>query len=75
MVEISNTQGYAYDVKGVSVFYLKLKWRDLLHHYITCEDHYGLVFLYHIHLLMVFTGHKLNLSYFLYKSLAKMENV
>ena len=66
VAEILTLKYYAYDVKGMSVSYLKPKWRDLLHHYITDECLYDLVFLYHIHLLMDFTSHKINFPYFLY---------
>lgn len=40
--------------------------------FITCEKQYGVILLYHVQLLMVFLGYKLNMSYFLYKIFSKM---
>jgi hypothetical protein len=65
-----------YNPKGMHVTNLKNKWCDLIlivKWYITCEGHYGLVFYYHFHLLMVFIGYQLNFPYYFHKSLSKME--
>jgi hypothetical protein len=51
------------------------RWHDLLlilKHFITCEGRYGLVFLYHIHLLMIFLGFKPNMPLYMFMSLHKM---
>jgi hypothetical protein len=63
--------------KGKSVSLLKIRWHGLLavlRQFVTCEDHYGLVFLYHIRLLMHFIGFQLNMSFYLLRSLYKMSN-
>lgn len=53
------------------------KWNDLLYvlqKFLTCEGRYSLTFLYHIHLLFHFESDKLiNFSYYLLRSLEKME--
>jgi hypothetical protein len=54
----------------------KKKWRDILfilHKYVTCEGRYGLVFYYHLRLLMHFIkGNELDMSFYLLNSLKKM---
>jgi hypothetical protein len=61
--------------KGIPITLLKPRWHDLiliLKQFITCEGRYGLVFLYHIRLLMLFLGFKLNMPFYLLMSLYKM---
>jgi hypothetical protein len=61
--------------KGTPITLLKPRWHDLLlilKQFITCEGRYGLVFLYHIRLLMLFLGFKLNMPFYLLMSLHKM---
>jgi hypothetical protein len=64
-----------YDVKGTPINLFKPRWHGLLliiKQFITCEGRYGLVFLFHVHLLMVFLGFKLNMPFYLLKILQKM---
>jgi hypothetical protein len=52
--------------KGTPITLIKPRWHDLLlilKQFITCEGRYGLVFLYHIFLLMIFLGFKLNMPF------------
>jgi len=61
--------------KGTSITLLKPRWHVLLlifKQFITCEGRYGLVFLYHIRLLMIFLGFNLNMPFYLFMSLHKM---
>jgi hypothetical protein len=61
--------------KGIPISFLKPRWHSLiliLKQFITCEGRYGLVFLYHIRLLMLFIGFELNMSFYLLMSLYKM---
>jgi hypothetical protein len=61
--------------KGILVSLLKVRWHGLLavlKQFITCEGRYGLVFLYHVRLLMHFIGFHLNMSFYLLRSLYKM---
>jgi hypothetical protein len=61
--------------RGMPVTMLKQRWHDLLmiiKQFVTCEGQYGLVFLHHLHLLMVFMGYSLNMPYYLHCSLFKM---
>jgi hypothetical protein len=61
--------------KGLPVTMLKQRWHDLLmiiKQFITCEGRYGFVFLHHLCLLMVFMGYKLNMPFYLHRSLFKM---
>jgi hypothetical protein len=61
--------------KGMPVTALKSRWHDLLaiiKQFITCEGRYGLVFLYHLWLLMSFIDFPLNMPHFLLRSLYKM---
>jgi hypothetical protein len=61
--------------KGMPVKALKSRWHDLLaiiKQFITCEGRYGLVFLYHLRLLMSFIDFPLNVPHFLLRSLYKM---
>jgi hypothetical protein len=54
---------------------LKPRWHDLLaiiKQFVTCEGRYGLVFLYHLRLLMNFIGYPLNMPHYLLRSLYKM---
>jgi hypothetical protein len=56
---------------------LKPRWHDLLimvKQFVTCEGRYGLVFLYHLWLLMNFTGYPLNMVHYFLCSLYKMSN-
>lgn len=46
----------------------------IIMNYFTCEGRYSRIYKYHMKLLMHFTGvQRINLSYYLYKSLVKME--
>jgi hypothetical protein len=61
--------------RGMPVSSLKPRWHDLLaivKQFITCEGRFGLVFLYHLQLLMRFIDFPLNMPYFLLRSLYKM---
>jgi hypothetical protein len=61
--------------RGMPVSSLKPKWHDILaivKHFIMCEGIFGLVFLYHLQLLMSFIDFSLNMPYFLLRSLYKM---
>jgi hypothetical protein len=61
--------------KGMPVIALKSRWHDLLtiiKQFVTCEGRYGLVFLYHLWLLMSFIDFPLNMPHFLLRSLYKM---
>jgi hypothetical protein len=54
---------------------LKPRWHDLLvilKQFVTCEGQYGLVFLYHLRLLMNFMGYPLNTLHYFLRSLYKM---
>jgi hypothetical protein len=54
---------------------LKTRWHDLLvivKQFVTCEGRYGLVFLYHLWLLMNFMGYPLNMPHYFLRSLYKM---
>jgi hypothetical protein len=54
---------------------LKPRWHDLLimvKTFMTCEVRYGLVFLYHLRLLMNFMGYPLNMPFYFRCSLYKM---
>jgi hypothetical protein len=54
---------------------LKPRWYDLLmilKQFVTCEGKYGFVFLFHLHLLMVFMGFELSMPHYLHRSLFKM---
>jgi hypothetical protein len=54
---------------------LKPRWHDLLvifKQFVTCEGRYGLVFLYHLRLLMNFIGYPLNMTHYFLRSLYKM---
>jgi hypothetical protein len=61
--------------KGMPVSLLKTRWHGLLailRQFVTCEGRFGLVFLYHIRLLMNFIGFQLNMPFYLLRSLYKM---
>jgi hypothetical protein len=61
--------------RGLPAKMLKPHWYDLLmilKQFITCEGRYGFVFLFHLHLLMVFMGFELNMPHYLHRSLFKM---
>jgi hypothetical protein len=61
--------------RSMSVSSLKPRWHDLLaivKQFITCEGIFGLVFLYHLRLLMSFIDFLLNMPYSLLISLYKM---
>jgi hypothetical protein len=63
--------------KDIPLSYLEPKWQTLLKAilvYITCEGRYNRVLYYHFKLLNHFTGREpLNMPYFFYKTLVKME--
>jgi hypothetical protein len=64
-----------YSVKGTPIVLFQPRWHGLLlilKQFFTCEGRYRLVFLYHVHLLMVFLGFDLNIPFYLLKSLQKM---
>jgi hypothetical protein len=61
--------------KGMPISFLKYQWHDLLavvKQFVTCEGRFGFVFLYHLHLVIIFIGFPLNMSYYLLRSLYKM---
>jgi hypothetical protein len=61
--------------KGMPITTLKPRWHDLLviiKQFVTCEGQYGLVFLYHLWLLMNFIGYPLNMPHYFLRSLYKM---
>jgi hypothetical protein len=61
--------------RGMPATALKSRWHDLLaivKQFVTCEGRYGLVFLYHIWLLMNFIYFPLNIPHYLLRSLYKM---
>jgi hypothetical protein len=61
--------------RGMPVSMLKTQWHGLLEflkQFMTCEGHFGFVFIYHLHLLMNFIGFPLNMPYYLWRSLYKM---
>jgi hypothetical protein len=52
--------------KGMLISFLKAQWHDLLavvKQFFTFEGCFGLVFLYHLRLLMIFMGFPLNIPY------------
>jgi len=62
--------------KGMPISTLKPRWHDLLimvKQFVTCEGRYGLVFLYHLQLLMNFMGYPLNMPFYSLRSLYKMD--
>jgi hypothetical protein len=62
--------------KGMLISLLKIRWHGLLailRKFVTCEGRYGLIFLYHIRLLMNFISFQLNMLFYLLRSLYKME--
>jgi hypothetical protein len=61
--------------KGMPITTLKPRWHELLalvKQFVTCEGRYGLVFMYHLWLLMNFIGYPLNMPHYLLRSLYKM---
>jgi len=61
--------------RGMPITTLKPKWHDLLaivKKFVTCEGRYGLVFLYHLRLLMNFIGYPLNMPHYLLRSMYKI---
>jgi hypothetical protein len=61
--------------RGMPISMLKPRWHDLfiiVKQFVTCEGRYGLVFLYHLHLLMNFMGYPLNMPFYFQRSLYKM---
>jgi hypothetical protein len=67
-----NIDGYE---KGIHVSFLKVRWHGLLSvlkQFLTCEGHYGVVFLYHLWLLIHFIGFHLNVPFYLLRILYKM---
>jgi hypothetical protein len=64
-----------YCVKGIPISLLKPRWYSLLlilKQFFTCKGRYGLVFLYHICLLMNFIGFNLDMPFYLLMSLYNM---
>jgi hypothetical protein len=62
-------------VKGIPIALLKPRWHSLLlimKQFVTCEGQYGLVFLYHICLLMNFIVSDLDIPFYLLMGLYKM---
>jgi hypothetical protein len=61
--------------RGMPISALKPRWHDTLmvvKQFVTCEGRYGLVFLYHLRLLMNFMGYPLNMPFYFQRSLYKM---
>jgi hypothetical protein len=61
--------------RGMPISTLKPRWHDLLmlvKQFVTCEGRYGLVFLYHLCLLMNSMGYPLNMPFYFQHSLYKM---
>lgn len=61
--------------RGIPITALKPRWHDLwaiVKQFVTCEGHYGLVFLYHLRLLMNFIDYPLNMPHYLFRSLYNM---
>jgi hypothetical protein len=61
--------------RGLPTSMLKPRSHNLLmilKQFVTCEGRYGFVFLFHLHLLMVFMGFELSLPHYLHRSLFKM---
>jgi hypothetical protein len=64
--------------RGMPLTNLKPRWHDILaivKQFVTCEGHYGLVFLYHLWLLMNFIDYPLNMPHYLLHSLYKMSKI
>jgi hypothetical protein len=62
--------------RSMSISMLKPRWHDLLmvvKQFVTYEGRYGLVFLYHLQLLMNFMGYPLNMPFYIQRSLYKMD--
>ena len=61
---------------GIDISKFKPMWEtplEMIHNYITCEGRYDRVLICHLHFLMHLSGdQKLNLNYYLLKSLQKM---
>jgi hypothetical protein len=61
--------------KGMPISTLKPRWHNLLvivNQFVTCENRYGLVFLYHLRLFMNFMGYPLNMPHYFLHSLYRM---
>jgi hypothetical protein len=61
--------------KGILISLVKPRWHSLLiifKQFMTCEGQYGLIFLYHIHLLMHFIGFELSMPFYLLITLYKV---
>jgi hypothetical protein len=61
--------------KGTPIVLCKPRWHGLLlmlKQFITCEGRYGLVFMYHVRLSMVFLSFNLNMPFYLLRILQKM---
>jgi hypothetical protein len=61
--------------RGMPISFLKSRWHDLLtvvKQFVTCEGRFGLVFFYHLCLLMSFMGFPFNMPYYLLRRLYKM---
>jgi hypothetical protein len=64
-----------YHIKGIPLELFHTRWHGLLliiKQFITCEGRYGLIFYFHIRLLMVFLGFRLDFPFYLHRSLQKM---
>jgi hypothetical protein len=62
--------------RGMPISTLKPRRHDLwmvVKQFMTCEGRYGLVFLYHLRLLMNFMGYPLNMPFYFHRSLYKMD--
>jgi hypothetical protein len=66
---------YTCCTKDIPNTFLKPRWHSLvliLKQFVTCEGRYGLFFLYHLRLLMIFIGFELNMHFYLLMSLYKL---
>jgi hypothetical protein len=61
--------------RAMPISTLKPRWHDtlmIIKQFVTCEGRYGLVFLYHLRLLMIFMGYSLNMPFYFHHSMYKM---
>jgi hypothetical protein len=64
-----------YCVKGIPIYLVKPRWHSLLlilKQFVTCEGRYKLVFLYHIHLLIIFISFDLDMPFYLLRGLYRI---
>ena len=67
-----------YNVKGTPIVLFKTRWHGLLlilKKFVTYEGRYGLIFMFHVHFLMVFLGFGLNMPFYFLKRLQKLARV